>query len=158
MAGVITNLDLRDWPPFIQRAFVTGTFQERAAGWEHFWSDPGYRTVLGNGIGSLWAGVMKFGTGTAVPHNGVIQFMYELGGAGTMLFFITWGMLLLRWRRFITRGGAAPPLALIAMGFMCGVMVSNASVAEVFQLRQIAVPFWLMAGLVVTGASEEPEP
>lgn len=134
------------------RALASGTFSARATGWAEFQAEEAYGTVLGNGIGSLWAAASKFDSLATAPHNGILQWIYELGWLGLFIFLLAWIALLRE-----AGGTACPPEAWPALAYMLGVMVSNSSVAELMHLRQVTVPFWLAAGVVVSQARLRPD-
>lgn len=159
---------------FAARAMLVGTLEWRVYTLQALIGDPSWRTLLGNGMGSMWYAARFNLEGAIIPtspevrtlgvfnlppgkrilsHIGLVDYIYELGVVGGVLFLTaSVTAVISAWKRL--RAASQPFARTIGFSFVAIVVAAllvNSTFANTLpNARSVAVVFWGLLGLAVT--------
>ncbi|MCC6617004.1 MAG: hypothetical protein IT320_26265 [Anaerolineae bacterium] len=169
----IEDVEQQNADAFTARATTTGTIEWRIYTVQALIGDPSWRTLLGNGMGSMWyaarfniegailpssvevrqVGVLGLPPGKRIlSHIGLVDTVYELGIVGLTLFLaasITAIVSAAR-RLFAATYPQARNIGFSFVALLVAIMLVNASFANTLtNARSVAVVFWGVLGLLI---------
>ncbi|MCL4248645.1 MAG: hypothetical protein KJ065_10925 [Anaerolineae bacterium] len=163
-----------DMESFTARATTVGTLEWRVFTLQALLGDPSWRTLLGNGMGSMWyaarfnvegailatseevraLGVLNLPAGKRIlSHIGLVDYIYELGIVGAIIFLAGSAIAIIDvWRRL--RATTQPLARNIGFSFIAivlAILLVNSSFANTLpNARSVAIVYWGLLGLSVT--------
>ncbi|MCA9904634.1 MAG: hypothetical protein KC547_12335 [Anaerolineae bacterium] len=159
---------------FVARATTVGTLEWRVFTIQALLGDPSWRTLLGNGMGSMWyaarfniegailptseevraSGALNLPPGKRIlSHIGLVDYVYELGIVGVLIFLAASVIAILNaWRRLhATVQPLARNIGFSFIAIVLAILLVNSSFANTLpNARSVAIVYWGLLGLLVT--------
>ena len=131
-------------------AMGSGTYGARVLGWQNAIQNPDvYFSLVGQGIGAIFAGARLGAQAYENPHNGVLEIALENGLVGLVIFYVViFGLWRVSLRAIDTVPAGQAEQAVVLVGLCAGVLLSNALIGNYLARRPAAIYFWLSLGVL----------
>jgi len=135
--------------PFASAALKSGTFAARTQGWNYALAHASsFLNPIGHGIGAVFVGSRLGIVSISVPHNGILEMLYEVGLVGVLLFLL---VIISLWKTGIDtidrmHNKELRDMTAAIIGVEFGILFYHGLFNSFMPMYPVSVYFWFLLG------------